>query len=311
MATLVLKESYQTGHDGSLRVPRNYGGGGVVVFLAQTFTAESSYSIGMVRLRLFRYLLPGTITVSIYATDGSGFPTGSALCTGTTDGDTLTDNSSGELRDIYFNTTAEITDTIKYGITITAPSGDANNTIAWRYDLSASYTGGQALLFDYLSSGVWNDAGNPDRDFMFSTYLVIEDRQVENPTPSDTDIDIVLTPLLQWEVSGEGLKEGDSFDVYLKAGDSNFGSEDLLRNVTDLDVQIIGGLSYNTLYYWQAVPFSEEGDLLGADAWSFTTILFLPPAVSVDGSGNPTGLNNMVTLKRIVVAANNKIFFET
>ena len=136
-------------------------------------------------------------------------------------------------------------------------------------------------------------------------------RQVENPTPLDTDTGIVLTPLLQWEVDGEGLKEGDSFDVYLKAGDFNFGPENLLRNVTDLDVQIISGLTYGTLYYWQVVPFSEEGDLLGADAWSFTTILFLPPAVSVDGSGNPTGLNNMITLQRLVVASNNGIFYET
>lgn len=144
---------------------------------------------------------------------------------------------------------------------------------------------------------------------VFTAMLASGDRQVENPTPSDTDTGITLTPRLQWEVSGEGLKEGDNFDVYLKADDLDFGPENLLRNVTDLDVQVIAGLIYNTLYYWQVVPFSEEGDLLGDDAWSFTTLPFLPPAPS--GGGNPTGLNNMITVKRLIVAADNKVFYET
>lgn len=315
MATLTLKETYQTGHDGSLRVPRNYGGGGIVEYLAQTFTAESSYDIGMVRLRLFRYLSPGIITVSIHATDGSGFPTGSALCSGTTDGDTLTDNTSGELRDIYFNTTAEITDTIKYGITITAPSGDASNTIAWRYDLSASYTGGQALLFDYLSSGVWGDAGDPNRDFMFSTYVVIEDRQINLSSPSDEGTGIILQPLLQWSIDGDGATEGDLLDVYLRKDDANFTGDDLLGGLVDATLnsswQIVAGLEYNATYYWQIQAFaSEEDDLLSSDIWSFTVTTFRPPAVPTGGNSEPIGINNMLTRKRFIAAANGKIWYE-
>ena len=77
-----------------------------------------------------------------------------------------------------------------------------------------------------------------------------------------------------------------------------------------LSIEVPYALEYNTEYSWRVDATNENGTTTG-DVWSFTTLLFAPPAVSVDGSSNPTGLNNMVTLKRIVVAAANKIFYET
>ena len=274
---------------------------------AQSFTTTSAYSISSVKILIYRFGLPETLTVSIREVSGDD-PTGDDLAVSTFDADIITEDTDGEWKEIIFDTPYELAATTKYTIYI-RNEGAAHGVGPALYWLgvsgASSYPNG-AGRYSFNGGVGWSSAA---KDFNFETWGSDITRQVENPTPSDTDINITLTPRLQWEVSGEGLKEGDSFDVYLKAGDFNFGPEDLLRNVTDLDVQIIAGLTYNTVYYWQVIPFSEEGDLLGADAWSFTTILFLPPVPS--GGGNPNGLNNMITLKRLVVATNNSIYYET
>ena len=68
-------------------------------------------------------------------------------------------------------------------------------------------------------------------------------------------------------------------------------------------------LEYNTTYYWRVDATNEYYTTTG-DEWSFTTIVFDPPAVSVDGSGNPTGENNMYTVRRLAAVANNKFWYE-
>ena len=79
---------------------------------------------------------------------------------------------------------------------------------------------------------------------------------------------------------------------------------------TGLSIEVPYTLEYNTEYSWRVDSINIVGTTTG-DTWSFTSLVFAPPAISLDGGGNPTGLNNMVTLKRIVVAANNSIFYET
>lgn len=405
---LTVKESYQTGHDQWTKIPFDYGNGGTITALAQTFTAESSYSIGMVKLRLFRIGSPGTLTAAIYAVDGSDLPTGSALCSGTTNGNSLTTDTSGSIRSIFFSTTAELTNAVKYAIVLTAPSGNAGNLAAWRWDLVASYAGGQYLVYNNLGGAIWTDGSSPNGDFMFSTWVVtyaekattpnpndnaagisidlaeitwadggggtqfydvyfgpIGDvsyvafvavgdesytipsqldseqeyewridsyngsqittgdtwsfttgRQINLSSPTDTDTDIVMQPLLQWTIDGAGAQEGDLLDIYLRKDDSNFTEDDLLAGLVDAtlnsSLQIVGGLEYNSTYYWQVqAAASTGGDLVSSTIYSFTTLVFAPPAVSLDGSGNPTGVNNMITIKRLVVAANNKIWWES
>lgn len=66
---------------------------------AQTFTAAISSALTSISLVLYRQGSPGTLTVRLYATSG-GKPTGSALSTGATDGDTLTTSYNGEWRTI-------------------------------------------------------------------------------------------------------------------------------------------------------------------------------------------------------------------
>ncbi len=87
-----------------------------------------------------------------------------------------------------------------------------------------------------------------------------------------------------------------------------------------LSVVVPFTLSYNVIYNWR-VDIVTETETITGDVWSFTCLLFNPPfptGVTLDygedppvPTGTPTGVNNMATLKRIVAAANNKIFYET
>ena len=84
-----------------------------------------------------------------------------------------------------------------------------------------------------------------------------------------------------------------------------------------LSVEVPYALEYNTEYSWRVDATNAVGTTTG-DVWSFTALVFAPPlpsGVTLDGDGNPTGtptgVNNMVTLKRLVTASNNKVFYET
>jgi len=109
---------------------------------AQTFTPSETHKITSVKLKLQRYNSPGTVTVSIRATDGSGHPTGPDLCSGTTDGNTLTPNEPGEWREITLGTGYEVNADTKYAIVGRALEGSGSNFIYWRLDTTGTYPGG-------------------------------------------------------------------------------------------------------------------------------------------------------------------------
>jgi hypothetical protein len=134
---------------------------------AQTFTAEKAYRITSVRLKLYRLGLPGTITVSIRATDASDHPTGPDLCSGTTNGNTLTTSSAGQERDIYFGAGYPLTYGVKYAIVVRC-GGDVNNCFYWREDSTTpTYAGGYVEI---SSNGGSSWTGYSGRDKWFRNY---------------------------------------------------------------------------------------------------------------------------------------------
>lgn len=132
---------------------------------AQTFTPLTAHTITSVKLKLYRLGSPGTVTVSIRATSG-GKPIDADLTSGTTDGDTLTDSSSGEWREITLTNYALSVDT-QYAIVIRALTGDENNYVGLRYDTTGTYTGGNATL-SADSGGYWTTYAA--FDFMFEDW---------------------------------------------------------------------------------------------------------------------------------------------
>lgn len=92
----------------------------------------------------------------------------------------------------------------------------------------------------------------------------------------------------------------ETYDVY-------FGTPGNLVLISNdqagLSITVPYTLEYNTTYNWRVDSVDEFGTTTG-DVWSFTCLVFTPPTPS-------QGLNNMVTIKRLVTVANNKVFYET
>lgn len=104
----------------------------------------------------------------------------------------------------------------------------------------------------------------------------------------------------------------------------NFGIDEDLHLVaselsaTELDIEF-GPFDYGTTYTWRVDATNEYGTTIG-DEWTFTALEFAPPlptgVTMVDGTlesgtaGSPTGENNMMTVKRLMAAAQNKIWYE-
>jgi len=159
-----LYEYYNTGDDGA-----------VVSFgsrwSAQTFTPAIAHKITSVKLLLYRTGSPGTITVSIRATDADGKPTGADLCSGITDGDTLTTDPSGEWREITLGDGYNLDADVRYAIVVRAPSSNPSNYFRWRMDTtspsyadgsySASKNSGSTWTLDTAKDTMFEDWGEP------------------------------------------------------------------------------------------------------------------------------------------------------
>ncbi len=138
-------------------------------WLAQTFTAASSYTASGARLKLYRLGSPGTITVSLRATAG-GVPTGADVVSGTTSGDTLTTDSGGEWRTITFSATSALTSATVYALVVRATGASyPGSAVYWRLDsTSPTYTGGSYI---HSSDSGSNWTAYTTGDFMFGVTV--------------------------------------------------------------------------------------------------------------------------------------------
>ncbi len=187
----------------------------------------------------------------------------------------------------------------------------------------ADYTGGLALDTEYewridsyvggirLATGdVWS-------------YTTRAQRTVILSSPTDEDTGLLLPPfLIEWTIDGIGAQYGSEEDqdflfIYMKKDDANFTEDNLIGNFVqafvndDLRIVALTEPVYGSAYYWQVQAGNTAADLADSEVWSFTMLELLPPAPSLHPvSGNLTGENTMLTIKRLIAAANNKIWYE-
>ena len=139
---------------------------------AQTFTPSTPHKITSVDLKIARIDTPGTLTVSIRATDGYGLPTGGDLCSGTYDADTLGTDTSASCpwTNIPFSVYADLESTM-YAIVCRTQGSASIDSMAWRSDeTSPTYSGGTVVRSS--DSGVtWITVDTAD--FMFKEYGTI------------------------------------------------------------------------------------------------------------------------------------------
>jgi len=157
---------------------------------AQAFTPSITHTISKVSLKLYRVGSPGTITVSI-RTASNGLPTGGDLCSGTTNGDTLTTDIGGEWGTINFSSGYELSASTQYAIVLRAPSGTLNtDTAYWKDDSYGNpYASGTGSV-SQDSGDSWSNEYYETCDFTFREYghgfnIVVKKSETYNTLVSD------------------------------------------------------------------------------------------------------------------------------
>lgn len=140
-------------------------------FTIGTTGTNLDYNLSSISFQSFRVGSPGTITVSVYNTDPDGIPSGSAISTGTFDGDTETTTNSTQTpwRNVTMSTVT-LKRSTKYIFALSGSTTDVNNTIGMRFDNSAvgtTYAGGNYVT---KTSGVWTDTAETAIDAMFIIF---------------------------------------------------------------------------------------------------------------------------------------------
>jgi hypothetical protein len=96
----------------------------------------------------------------------------------------------------------------------------------------------------------------------------------------------------------------ETYNVYF--GYASGSLELVSAGQSDTNLQVPFSLDYDTEYQWRVD--AVDGETTTGDVWTFTTMVFDPPTPS----GTPVnGLNGIATVKRLVVATDNKVFYET
>lgn len=146
-----------------------------------------------------------------------------------------------------------------------------------------------------------------------------------NPSPANEATDITLdeTPL-SWDASDPAA---DTYNVYFRVQGEDWVEVSSAQEAIEWAI-ILGILGYGTIYEWRIDATNENGTTEG-DVWTFSSIDYTPPRVSYrlisGGSGSGpyddppgvegidwewTGENNMATMRKLVVVANSKVWFE-
>ena len=278
----------------------------------QTFTPIEEYVCEyIVFYATWGHADPGTCRVFIQETT-AGLPNGSLL----TDWAEFSVAGAQDkvLRTANFSTQPTLSIGTKYAIVWDAPSGDpgVKELIIWGSGTS-NYDGGNRVY----NSGGWVDSATTEQHFaIWGSDVPVLPGKPTNPTPGDEASDVTLHDTAgTWESGGNT----DSYNVYY--GTLSGFLELVEEGVTDLSLDLVEGLFsvYGRISYWRVDAVNENGTTTG-DEWYFTTMLFgppLPPGVSIDYgedppvlTGTPTGESNMMTVRRLVAAANGKIWVE-
>lgn len=153
--------------------------------------------------------------------------------------------------------------------------------------------------------------------------------KAKTPAPTDAASDVTLDQAtLTWEDGGNA----DTYNVYYGDTSGNLtlvSSAQAGTSLTVTGITLGSPYDYVVTRYWRIDSINAGGTTTG-DEWSFTTINFDQLRVTYElisgGSGNGpydtptpgvegtdfryTGENNMITVRRLIAAANNKIWIE-
>lgn len=232
-------------------------------WVAQTFTAASSYNITSIKIAYYRLGLPRNVTVSIRATNESGAPVGNDLASFTFDGDTLTTNTNGEWTERSFDSQYPIISGTKYAIVIRKAGPVVDGQLRYRRYSPGTYAnGGLYVNSDSGSDDNWGD--ELASDIKFAIYGDdLTPSEPTNPIPINdaTGVDF-SSRVLDW-VDGGGT---DSYDVYMgPSGNLSLISEDLVPSTLTVD---LSDVPKEQVIYWRVDAKNVYGTTTG-NTWNF------------------------------------------
>lgn len=149
------------------------------------------------------------------------------------------------------------------------------------------------------------------------TTLQTPPTKATTPSPTDESITVTLNrATISW-VNGGGA---DSYDVYYDEGGSPILVSEGQTGTSFTITGITSGspFDYAVTRYWRIDSINAAGTTTG-DTWSFTTISYDPPkpsgattwdAINEHWEGTLTGENNIATIKRLVIASDDMIWYE-
>ena len=290
---------------------------------AMTFTTSDAFTLYEVRVKIG----DGTgapsviVNVDLYAVDGESKPTGASLYSiGSINQDALV---FPPVWVVFSGLSYSMQASTEYALVCDVDNKDETSNFTWSYG-NASYTGSHWKRTYVIGVGCdpWSTFVNKWDFLVYS--LDAPPGKPTTPSPSDAASDITLdeTPL-SWVDGGNT----DTYEIYFREQGDGWDLVGVAQAGVSWAVSF-GTLAYGTTYEWRIDATNTTGTTTG-DTWSFETISFDQLRISyrLIGGGNGqgpyddppgvqgtdwewTGENNMLTVKKLVVAANNKIWHE-
>ena len=262
---MALYESFETGENGAATMF------GATWYTAQTFTPLTSHTIEEVQLYLATSANPGTVTVSIKATDGPGKPTGSNLATDTIAGSGVSISPTYTWKSFTFGTPISLLSGTKYAIVLRAAFDQGGAIFYWRWNSSGGYSRGQYLLSTNSGSS-WVGYGN---DCYFREYGASgPPSKATNPSPADNATDEDFSGLqLSWDDGGGA----DTYEVYIGVSGSltlvSSTQAGTTYTTTLAELETIFGTDEETgkieqKIYWR-IDSTNDGGTTTGDEWNF------------------------------------------
>ncbi len=153
--------------------------------------------------------------------------------------------------------------------------------------------------------------------------------QPKTPAPGNAVTNVTLgQATISWEDGTLNGNEATSYDVYygdnataVAAADNTdvtgiYRGNQVETSFTITDVTLGSPFDYLTARYWRIDAINDAGTTTGI-AWSFVCMAFAPPlptGVTLNAAGEPigtpTGESGMLTVRRLIAATKNKIYYE-
>jgi hypothetical protein len=283
-----LYERYNSGDD--VPTAAIYGS----ILNAQTFTPTITHTITSVKLKLVKAGSPGTVTVSIKATNTSGQPTGSDLCSGTFDGNSITQAiyTSGGWYEITLGSGCSLSAGTQYAIVVQAASGTASKYICWRYDLTNAYAAGN-MLVGYVTGGTSYWTSTLSGDGMFEEYGYIP--QAATPlTVSPASGNYGGTANLSATLTSGGVRVSGKTINFTLNGNSVGSAATVANGVATLSGVSISGISVGTHSGYVAASFAGDGSYLTSSGSNSLTVNQVATSLTVSpASGDYGGTANL------------------